>query len=198
MAEMLTRQAMRPLSVSHAAPLLVSSAGVRAIAGQHAHPYAVASLAALGVRTDGFAARPLTSTLVSGSDLVLTATGRHRDAAVELVPGASRRTFTILEFARISAHLPGARATAVPGALRTGDIAPWARSVVGAVAMLRGQVGFVPPAADDIPDPPRRKAAFRLCARDIASAVEACADALVPGRRGDIAETPNEAVVGMI
>jgi protein-tyrosine phosphatase len=98
----------------------VAGAGIDARPGQPADPYALAALATLGVLGDlgapGVAtaagqgpatgSRRLTRDLLVHSELILTATAAHRDAAVALLPAASRRTFTLAEFARLVAARP--------------------------------------------------------------------------------------------
>ncbi len=204
LAERLARRALRVRPGGYAGRFQVTSAGIRAVTGQPAHPYTLATLARSGADTDGFVARRLTPALVRDSDLVLTATVRHRDHVVSLLPAASRRTFTILEFARIAASVPAgaardtsALATGTPaGPAQPTDVTGYARRIVDTVATLRGQVAYVAPAADDIADPPRRPAAFRACARDVGLAVEATIAALCPaepiGRAGG-ARAPHRA-----
>lgn len=153
----------------------VGSAGIQTAPGQPAHRYAVAAAAALGGDATGRVSRQLTRELMVDNDLVLTASARHRDHAVGMLPLASRRTFTLREFARIAGHLP----PAVDDAW-TGDILVHARSVVANVAALRGRVPYVPAAEQDIADPPRRPGPVRSCAQLIAEAVKACAAVLVP------------------
>ncbi len=54
------------------------------------------------VDTDDFAARLLLEPMVRRADLILGMSARHRKAAISLHPPAERRTFTLLEFARIA------------------------------------------------------------------------------------------------
>jgi protein-tyrosine phosphatase len=167
MAERLTRHALLARPNGQGLRFRVSSAGLQAMVGERAHPYTTAALARLGVTVSGFVSRQLTPQLIGESDLVLTATVRHRDKAVAMLPSASRRVFTLREFARIAGHLPDFGQPAP----ETG-VAQRARWVVDTVATLRGQVGFNAPAAYDIADPARRQGAFRACARGIAHAVD--------------------------
>ena len=81
--------------------------------------------------------------LEPGADLVLTLTREHRSAVVELTPAAVRRTFTLLELARIAG-----RTSAEPG-----EDLP---ALVARAARLRTPV---PAAQDDVPDPFRRSVA---------------------------------------
>jgi protein-tyrosine phosphatase len=173
MAERLTRLMLLARPNGQGLRFRVSSAGLQAMVGEQAHPYTAAALARMGANVTGFVSRQLTAALIGESDLVLTATVRHRDKAVGMLPAASRRIFTLREFARIAGHL---RDFGYP-ASETG-VAQRARWVVDAVATLRGQVGHTAPAADDIADPARRRGAFRSCARGIAVAVDDSVQAL--------------------
>jgi len=79
----------------------VSSAGTRAVVGHPVAPPMVPLLVGAGGVADGFVARQLTAPAVRGADLVLAMTRAHRSAVVTLEPAAVRRTFTLLELARI-------------------------------------------------------------------------------------------------
>lgn len=98
------------------ASVTVASAGTGAMVG---HPVS-ASMAKLladdGYDVGGFAARQLTPEIVSGSDLILTATPAHRAWVVDRVPGAVRRTLGVVELARLVSTIePAALATLPPG-----------------------------------------------------------------------------------
>lgn len=79
----------------------VSSAGVRALAGQPMDGNATAELRRLGGDASAFRARQLTSAIVERADLVLTATRALRSRVLEEAPRALKRTFTMREFATI-------------------------------------------------------------------------------------------------
>jgi protein-tyrosine phosphatase len=81
----------------------VTSAGTRAVVGHAISGPMVPLITGAGAPSDDFAARQLTSALVRQADLVLALTRTHRSAVVELLPGAVRRTFTLLELARLAA-----------------------------------------------------------------------------------------------
>jgi protein-tyrosine phosphatase len=175
MAERLTGCALLARPGGQGLRFRVSSAGLQALTGEQAHPYTAAALARMGANVAGFVARQLTPELLRDNDLVLTATVRHRDKAVAMLPAASRRVFTIREFARIARHLPD-YGYPPPAA----GIVERARWVVDAVATMRGQVERGAQSADDIADPARRPGAFRSCARGIATAVDGSVRALCP------------------
>jgi protein-tyrosine phosphatase len=169
LAERLTRREAELRLGRHRDRLLVSSAGTCARPGDPMHPYTAATLEALGVDAGGSAARRLGPECVEAADLVLTATADQRDEVLGMLPVALRRTFTLLEFARLSAHLPGAEPVS------PADFPDAARVVVATVAGTRGRTQ---PADDDIPDPDRKLPAFRSCADVIAGAVRTVAAAL--------------------
>lgn len=116
----------------------VASAGTRAVVGAGISPPMAALLAAGGYSPLFFSARQLFPEHARAADLILTATTAHRAAVVESAPSAVRRTFTILEFARITAGL-GER-------LGDGPVA----ELVPRIAAARFPV---PPGEDDLRDP---------------------------------------------
>lgn len=187
MAERLTRRAIGARLGADADHFRVSSAGLSGMVGQAAHPYTAAALAELGADADGFVARRLTPDLLADADLILTATIRHRDAAVGLAPTNLRKTFTLREFARLATYLdpapsldPACPATECAAESGGKGYADRARAVVRAVAGLRGQVPYAPPSSYDIPDPRLRPAAFLACGHVIADAVNTCVRVLCP------------------
>jgi len=80
----------------------VASAGVAALVGADIDPAMAALMSAAGLRVDGFAARQLTPPMIRHADLVLTMTASHRRWVVGRVPAAVRKTYTLLELARIA------------------------------------------------------------------------------------------------
>lgn len=120
--------------------------------------------------------RPLTEELVARSGLVLTATRQHRAAVVSLLPRASRYSFTLAEFARLSGGLAGS----LPKDVATTPL------LVEAVAAERGYaLPPADPADDDVIDPYRRPAeVHELVAEQIDSITRSIAEA-VRGLRSD-------------
>lgn len=115
------------------------SAGTRATAGEALHPLTTQALEAAGYPLTGHSAQRLVPEMVAVADLVLTATRAHRVPVVESDPSAARRTFTMLEFARL---------------LRRVDRLPASASeLVDLVAAVRSQSPAT--AADDVEDPVR-------------------------------------------
>lgn len=80
----------------------VDSAGTRAANGAEIHRETLRVLQGYGGEGDGFASRLLTAKLLTGKDLVLTATRAHRDAVQELAPLLWKKTYTLLEAARLA------------------------------------------------------------------------------------------------
>ena len=80
----------------------VDSAGTRAANGVSIHPETARVLGGYGGSADGFASRLLTARVVQGHDLVLTATRAHRAAVQELAPLLWKKTYTLLEAARLA------------------------------------------------------------------------------------------------
>jgi protein-tyrosine phosphatase len=162
----------------------VASAGIAAQPGRPPDPYALAALATLDALDQlpepgpATGSRRLTPDLMVHSELILTATVAQRDAAVGRLAAASRRTFTLAEFARLAAGPPtGPPPTSMDGGLAA-DGAERLRRLVAEVARRRGQGTYVDPASEDIVDPRRRTDAVLACARLIARLVQDCATAL--------------------
>ncbi|QEO13676.1 low molecular weight phosphatase family protein [Agromyces intestinalis] len=129
----------------------VSSAGTRALAGTRMTKEAVDVLSAAGIDPGRHTARVLTPDLVLNADLVLTATRAHRAAVASLVPAASRRSFTLREFARVADFVATQQ---VDSEASTEHPAAKLQQLVHAAPTQRGLA--VPPATpedDDILDP---------------------------------------------
>ncbi|MCL1907589.1 MAG: hypothetical protein FWG08_06745 [Propionibacteriaceae bacterium] len=77
----------------------VSSAGTHAVVDSEIHPPMAKLLDQLGLGDPSFLARQLTKSLIGASDLILTATTKHRSQVVLLDPRAVNKTFTLLEYA---------------------------------------------------------------------------------------------------
>lgn len=126
----------------------VVSAGTGALVGEPISGPMVPLLERSGADTTAFEARLLAPEDVRSADLVLALTLEHRSRAVVAWPGALRRTFTLLELARLAEHV--GRDT-----LGEGDVADRLRALVPLAIRARGVVR-VPPEQDDVPDPYRR------------------------------------------
>ncbi|WP_084500055.1 hypothetical protein [Brevibacterium album] len=163
-------------------PVRVRSAGTAAHDGSPMTEPAQRTAEALGLRTAReHRARQLTLTDLLEADLVLGLAREHRREAAELLPSASRRIFTLREFARLSA------AQEAPAAVTGPEVAdPRLHAVAGlrlGVESVARTRGTLPPPADpaeaDVLDPYRGGAsAYERSARQIVPAVEAVAELL--------------------
>jgi protein-tyrosine phosphatase len=158
MAERLMQARLQNHSRNHGVPdVRVASAGTSALVGRPAWPETAAVLRERGADAEGFVSRQVTDKLLLGADLVLTMSRRHRSLCVQLAPESVGRVFTLLQFARMAAAVPGPR----------GDL-----PALTAVA-LRARVQPVPPQQDDLPDPVGQPIeAFRICADGIERALD--------------------------
>jgi len=142
----------------------VSSAGTWGHSDAAMEPAAAATVRELGGEPGGFRARELTSAHIAAADLVLTATREHRAAVVTMVPRASGRTFTLREFARLTA---GVEASELPGLPEER-----ARALVGLAAGRRGIPPLPAPGEDDVADPYGATApAYRAVGRLVMAAI---------------------------
>ncbi|GGL04727.1 protein-tyrosine phosphatase [Curtobacterium luteum] len=148
----------------------VESAGTIADDGAPMDGAAAEQSRRLGGDAASHRSRYLTPEIVESADLVLTAERSHRAAVVSLAPRATKRAFTIKQFARV---LDG---------LEPGDLAGVStpEELVETVARLRGTVAPpADPADDDVDDPYRRSAATHArVADEIDAAVTVIADAM--------------------
>jgi protein-tyrosine phosphatase len=146
------------------AELVVSSAGVHALVGQPMDRGAASAMGQLGLDPSQHRSRQFEPEMAAAADLVLTAERYQRETVLEQVPSALRRTFTILEFARIAPHL------------RAGD----PREAVAQAAALRGVVNRpADPAADDVADPHLQSTSVnRATAAQLTQAVRTILDSL--------------------
>ncbi|MDR1999329.1 MAG: hypothetical protein LBQ06_05235 [Frankiaceae bacterium] len=127
------------------------SAGTYARPGQPLDPPCARVLAEWRIDPTAHRASRLSADLLADADLVLCATMEHRDAVLALAPRLMRRTFTIAEFAQLSARAgrPAGGPPIPAGA--AGDDAR--RAIVSAVAEQRGLTAPGGPDSYDIRDP---------------------------------------------
>ena len=148
LAEQLLRAGLGSLS-----GVRVRSAGSGALVGEAMTEQAQAlSRRFSGEGSDVHLARQLSKEELRSADLVLGATREHRRAAVELLPRASRHTFTIREFARLADALDEADLRELAAA--PSDPGERLRLLVELAATKRG-IAVPPeePENDDIIDP---------------------------------------------
>ena len=154
----------------------VTSAGTHAVVGHAVSAPMVPLLEATGASAEGFAARRLTPQLLAGVDLVLVAALEHRAAVVELAPAVVRRTFTLLELARLVDAAPpaaGSSGIVLPGATTTERL----RALPDLAASARG---LVTPGDDDVVDPiGRSQAVYQRSFGQMLPAVETIVAALL-------------------
>ena len=109
------------------------------------------------------------------ADLVLALSREHRRAVVELVPAATRRTFTLREFARLSSSVTDADLDDAASPLNNGGVRGRLQDAVVAAASLRGVVPpFDSPDDADVIDPYRRSLdVYEASAAQVVPAVQA-------------------------
>ncbi|MDX6254988.1 MAG: low molecular weight protein-tyrosine phosphatase [Frankiales bacterium] len=176
MAERLAAAALATRLGAGASRVLVHSAGTWGHEGSPMEPFALDTLARLGLdgaSSAAFRARELTTEMVQSADLVLVASREHRAAVVTMVPRAAARTFTLREFGRLSSGVDPAGLPADP--VERGQ---------ALVAAAAGRRGLAPagPEGDDLADPygaPAR--AFEHCAADIVELLRVPLDLWAPG-----------------
>ena len=113
LAEHLLRRALESRGERlHAPEFVVRSAGTHGWDGSEMDAAAAEQLRRLGGDPTGFLARTLDPGDCEEADLVLTATLPHRAAVLQQVPQALKRTFTLLEFAHLVAHVDEVRQAA--------------------------------------------------------------------------------------
>ncbi|WBO64904.1 low molecular weight phosphatase family protein [Streptomyces camelliae] len=146
----------------------IGSAGTMARPGTPMSPDSVTMIEGLGGQASGFATRRLSAELIGSADLVLGLAREHREAAVQLLPTALRRCFTLEEFVRLT---------------RERSVVNGPRAAVAQAAVARGRTSPAAPGADDIEDPDGRPLAeLRDCAARIDQALRHVAAALTAGQ----------------
>ena len=164
--------AERLLSARLGPEVRVASAGTLGLVDQGIQPEMAAHLSLLGLPDAGFAARRLTATDVRDSDLVLGLGREHRSAAVELVPAAVRRAFTLREFARLLSDVE-------PSELPDGTAVERLTAAVPLVASRRRRIAA--PDLDDVVDPYRlSQQVYDESFLAIRTAVDVIGDRIVP------------------
>lgn len=153
----------------------VSSAGTVGMIGSPMDRQSAELAARFGVTdADRHVARELNAQHVGDAQLVFAMSREHRRAVVEFEPRAARRTFTIREFARITAEITDDDLAPV-AALPLSDTTARLNAAIGVVAAMRGMVGpAASPDDDDVIDPYRRTAdVYEQTGRELQPAVDA-------------------------
>ncbi|WP_306232119.1 low molecular weight phosphatase family protein [Agrococcus beijingensis] len=174
-----------PLSAAATAPapdlLAVASAGTMAYDGDPMDDLAASEAERLGVGdVRAHRTRRIREPHVLGADLVLGMAREHRAAGMRLVPSASRRAFTLIEFAHIVEALAhGDLPEPVPSIEAAGPAA-FLRAVVHAAARTKGRMRLSATSHElDIEDPYRLDpAVYRRSAEAIDGHVARIADGL--------------------
>jgi len=159
----------------------VASAGTQALVGKGMPEPSLAIAASLGVpNAASHVSRQLTEEIVDGADLILAMSREHRRAIVELNPRASKRVFTIREFARLASATSDddLRAEFVPGPFSgpvSTDPAGRMRAATAAATVSRSLVAQTEsPEDDDVVDPYRQShAVYEQSAAELKPAVDA-------------------------
>ena len=86
-------------------PIVVSSAGVMAMTGDPMTPQSAEAMTLRGYTPTKHVSQDLTPKILEDADLVLTATLEHRSELARMLPKASKYSFTIDEFARLTSFL---------------------------------------------------------------------------------------------
>ena len=86
-------------------PISVSSAGVMAMTGDPMTPQSADAMTLRGFTPTKHISQDLTPKMLEEADLVLTATLEHRSELARMLPKASKYSFTIDEFARLTSFL---------------------------------------------------------------------------------------------
>ncbi|MCR8669842.1 low molecular weight phosphatase family protein [Agrococcus sp. HG114] len=137
--------------------LEISSAGTKAFDDDPMDRLAATEAMRLGIAEPrAHRARRLREPHVAQADLVLGMGREHRAAASSLVPSAVRRSFTLVEFARILEALANGSVAASIAPLGADGFAAFMRRVVEAAVTVRGLMP-TPEAPDalDVEDPYR-------------------------------------------
>ncbi len=170
MAEYLAVAALQAGLGPYASSVTVRSAGTRALDGAHMHHATTTLLAERGLSPDGFTARRVDAAMLSSADLVLCAEREHRSIVVTMVPKILRRTFTLREFARLTAGITPSEITLSD---TTVDVVRGCGNALVARAVgCRGLNRPERPTDDDIDDPIGSSIeVFRSCAEQISAAL---------------------------
>jgi protein-tyrosine phosphatase len=145
-------------------------------------PFAASTLAERGVDADGFVATAVGEGMLASADLVLTATREHRSAVVGIVPSAVRRSFTLMELARVAVAAAPRPGLDDPAGAHPAD-AEQVRQSIAWAAQMRGTLPRPAEGADDLEDPlGAPQSVYRARADAITAAVEQIAPFLIGTR----------------
>lgn len=146
-AEALAGHLLRERSSLRGGPIEVMSAGTQARPSEPMATGMVTALDEVGVRPAPSLSVRLSPALIRAGDLILTMEMAHRAVILAEHPHALARTFTLLEFARLTAESTPAYTLA--GA----DPVTRIRSLAAAARTARGRTALPASGCDDIADP---------------------------------------------
>lgn len=146
MAQSITTLRLADALGAEADRFLVASAGTQPVVGAEMAPGARRALDAHGVPAVPTRARALEHAQVAEADLILTAAREHRAAVARLLPLATRRCFTIVDFDRLTRRVD-------PTDLPDHDPVDRAVRLVARAGELRGTLPPLHPTEVDLPDP---------------------------------------------
>lgn len=155
-------------------PVQISSAGTHAMVGQPMPAQAQEFANAFGLSdTVLHQAQQLTVEMLKDSDLILAMDRGHRREIVEMLPRASRYTFTLREFARLADEVSSDDLTMRSGRSPLELI----RGVFESVAQLRGTLPLLDdPSEEDVVDPyGKEQSKYKLSVGQIVPAANASA-----------------------
>jgi protein-tyrosine phosphatase len=101
----MAEQILEQRAAKNKLPIEVLSAGVMAMTGDPMTPQSADAMTKRGFTPTKHVSQDLTPKLLEEADLVLTATLDHRSAIARMLPKASKYSFTIDEFARLTSFL---------------------------------------------------------------------------------------------
>jgi protein-tyrosine phosphatase len=101
----MAEQILEQRAAKNKLPIEVLSAGVMAMTGDPMTPQSADAMTKRGFTPTKHISQDLTPKLLEEADLVLTATLDHRSAIARMLPKASKYSFTIDEFARLTSFL---------------------------------------------------------------------------------------------
>ena len=160
----------------------VSSAGIRARAGDPIAPGMANLLQPRGIDSSRFVAQQLTPEMIRSTDIVVTMTRAQRGAVVRAVPESVRRTFTLLELAHVLSTSRGPRGA-------TDDAARWAQ--IPDLVSLERQHHTGRTRELDVEDPwGRGDKAYRRAFDRIVTATDTVCGVLGTGRQPWLVRTP--------
>lgn len=175
LAAQVLRARLSGLPALRSGRLVIESAGTQARPGDPMPDPAARSSRSLGGNPDGHAARYLDESVLEGVSLVLALERAHRSRVVSLMPTLLRRTFTLREFARLTATVDDdtlfEQNSLFPG---TDDPESRLVSALAVLTDLRGIHRADTPEDDDVIDPYQRsEATYALSASQMVPGIDA-------------------------